>query len=89
LSYLDFDKLVRELYKLAKEEVPCYSVIKDLFDAIDTNKDQIIDVEEWHKIFGNVTTTDRRLTVKSTPLSYWENSPEATKIATCIARNRK
>ena len=46
-------------------------------------------MDEWHKTFGEVTTTDGRLTVKSTPLSYWENSLEATKIATCIARNRK
>jgi hypothetical protein len=39
LTYLDFDKLVRELSRLSKEACPCYSVIKDLFDAIDLKKD--------------------------------------------------
>ena len=47
MSYLDFDKLIRELSKLSKEEVPCYSVINDMFDAIDSGHDQVIDVREW------------------------------------------
>ena len=39
LAYLDFDRLVRELARLSNEEVPCYSVIKDMFDAIDSGHD--------------------------------------------------
>ena len=89
LTYLDFDKLIRELSRLSKEDCPCYSVIKDLFDAIDTKKDQVLDIEEWKAAFGAVETTDRRLVVKNTPFVIWENSLEATQIATCLARNRK
>jgi len=89
LSYLDFDKLVRELARLSLEPVPCYSVIKDLFDAIDTKKDQVIDKIEWNNAFGAVEITDMKLVVKATPLAFWENSLEAQKIATCLARNRK
>ena len=62
---------MRELYKLAKEPIPCYSVIKDLFDTIDVNKDQLIDIDEWNKMFGEVAGTDLKLTVKSTPLTSW------------------
>lgn len=39
MSFLDWNKLVRELCALAKENVPCYSTIKDLFDTIDTRHD--------------------------------------------------
>ena len=43
MTYLDFDALIRELCKLSKTPVPCYSIIKDMFDTIDTRHDQIID----------------------------------------------
>lgn len=43
MTYLDFDSLIRELCKLSKAPVPCYSIIKDMFDTIDTRHDQIID----------------------------------------------
>lgn len=39
MTYLDFDKLIRELCKLSKIAVPCYSVIKDMFDTIDGKTD--------------------------------------------------
>jgi ribosomal protein S7 len=39
MTLLDFDKLVKALMKLGKKNSPCYSVIKDLFDAIDKNHD--------------------------------------------------
>lgn len=43
LTFLDFDHLLKELSKLSSEEVPCYMVVKDLFDAIDNKHDQLID----------------------------------------------
>lgn len=48
MTLLDFDKLVRALMKLGKKQSPSYTVIKDLFDAIDKSKDQVIDPREWH-----------------------------------------
>ena len=89
LVYLDFDRLVRELAKLSNQEVPCYSVIKDMFDAIDTAGDALIDLKEWNSAFGGIYKGDARLSVKATPLSFWENSAEAQKLGTVIARNRK
>ena len=77
LAYLDFDRLVRELAKLSNKEVPCYSVIKDMFDAIDVNHDSLIDLKEWYAAFGGIRTGAARLSVKATPLSQWENSAEA------------
>jgi hypothetical protein len=54
MTLLDFDKLVKALMKLANKNSPCYSVIKDLFDAIDRGKDQIIDPQEWNLSFGGL-----------------------------------
>lgn len=89
LAYLDFDKLVRELAKLSNQEVPCYSVIKDMFDAIDTGHDSLIDLKEWNAAFGGIRTGAARLSVKATPLSHWENSAEAQKLGAVVARNRR
>jgi hypothetical protein len=36
LTFLDWDKLIRELCRLSKTPIPCYSVIKDMFDTIDS-----------------------------------------------------
>jgi len=88
LTYLDFDRLVRELSRLSSETCPCYTVIKDLFDFIDAKKDQVVDDQEWRDAFGNIETDDRKLVIKNTPLLQWESSLEAEQIATCIARNR-
>jgi hypothetical protein len=54
MTLLDFDKLVKALMKLANKQPPCYSVTKDLFDAIDRCKDQVIDPQEWHLSFGGL-----------------------------------
>lgn len=54
MTLLDFDKLVKALMKLGKKQSPCYSVVKDLFDAIDKSKDQVIDPREWHISFGGL-----------------------------------
>lgn len=35
MTYLDFDRLVRELSRLSNTPVPCYNVIRDMFDAVD------------------------------------------------------
>ena len=40
--------------KHGKKPSLCYSVVKDLFDVIDRNKDQIIDPKEWQQSFGGL-----------------------------------
>lgn len=89
MTYLDWDKLIRELCKLSLTPVPCYSVIKDMFDTIDTKHDQILDVSEWNQTFGGILSTGPKVSVKATPLTFWENGLEAQRIGQCLARSRK
>jgi len=77
MSYLDWSNLITELCRLSKEPVPCYSVIKDMFDTIDTRHDQMIDVNEWNAAFGGILSTGPKVSVRPTNLTYWENSLEA------------
>lgn len=89
MTYLDFDRLVRELAKLSNTQVPCYSVIRDMFDAIDVQHDAVIDENEWKEAFGGIFFGDKKMTVTPTTLTYWETSAEAVKLGTILARNRK
>ena len=89
MTYLDFDALIRELCKLSKTPEPCNSIIKDMFDTIDTRHDQIIDQYEWNEAFGGILTVGPKVTVKPTRLTHWENGLEATQIGQCLARSRK
>lgn len=89
MTFLDFDKLIRELCRLSITPVPCYSVIKDMFDTIDMKNDQLLDVAEWNETFGGILSTGPKVSVKATPLTYWENGLEATKLGMCLARSRK
>ena len=54
MTYLDFDRLVRELSRLSNTSVPCYNVIRDMFDAIDVQHDAVIDENEWKNTFGGI-----------------------------------
>ena len=47
MTYNQFNKLVIRLHQLAREEVPPFTIIKDLFDFLDIRKDGIIDMHEW------------------------------------------
>jgi len=77
MTYLDWDGLIRELCKLSKEPIPCYSIIKDMFDTIDKRHDQIIDQYEWNEAFGGILTVGPKVSVKPTRLTHWENGFEA------------
>ena len=88
-TFLDWDKMIRELCRLSKTPVPCYSVIKDMFDSIDKKHDQILDRDEWNETFGGILTTGPKVAVKATPYTYWESGLEAQKIGECFARSRK
>jgi hypothetical protein len=46
--------MLTELARLSQTEKTSFIIIKDLFDAIDSNCDQIIDTKEWNSAFGNV-----------------------------------
>ena len=61
---MDFDKLIRKLCKLSNEKVPCYTVIKDMFDAIDMRKDAQLDLQEWNVAFGGVETKDPKISIR-------------------------
>ena len=80
---------MRELSGLSKEPVPCYAVINDMFDAIDSAHDQVIDLREWKQAFGALPTASSKVGGKAKPYVSWENSEEAKALRLCIARNRK
>ena len=89
LTYQEFSNLVIKAHEIAGDKAPSYPVIKDLFDTIDIRKDGIIDINEWQQTFGFVTEGNNKLTIKSNPLSIWENTREYQRIGTLIAKNRK
>jgi hypothetical protein len=90
MSVLDLDKLVNALMKLAKKPVPCYAVIKDMFDALDRNKDQVLDPEEWLSAFGGLRVVPETSAPSSkTVLTAWEQSHEAGKLSSLIAKNHR
>ena len=56
LTYKEFESLVGKLCSYSKEKmsVPEFSVLKDMFDAIDIGKDGIIDFKEWNTTFKHL-----------------------------------
>ena len=78
-GFLDFQKfssLVHRLSSLAGEQVPAFTVLKDLYDIIDIRKDGLLDLREWLNTFRG----EQRL---------FEDSKEFDQLSTLIARNRK
>ena len=51
MEFAAFNALVRKLYTCSGEPVPAFSVLKDLFDAIDTRNDGYLDIKEWLSAF--------------------------------------
>lgn len=52
IDFIQFASLVRRLCELSGDSLPPFSVIKDLFDAIDIRKDGVIDLREWMNSFN-------------------------------------
>ena len=90
MSLIDYDKMVNALMKLAKKPLVCYSVIKDMFDALDRNKDQVIDPQEWHLAFGGLRMPPAASNPSSkNAMTNWEQGYEANKLSVLIARNHR
>ena len=77
LSFNSFTALVQRLCELAREPVPAFPVIKDLFDIIDIRKDGYLDMREWLNTF------------KEAEKNTWEDSKQYEEICRRISKNRK
>ena len=53
LNFPSFSKLIQKLCVLAKDPVPSFAVLKDIFNLIDHRKDDIIDMAEWMSVFSS------------------------------------
>lgn len=51
LDFEQFQNFIREISFLSNEDVPPYSIIKDMFEYIDKRRDGIIDMTEWMDVF--------------------------------------
>ncbi len=51
MSFEDFREFVGKMAKIANEDLPPFSVTKDMFDFIDIKKDGKIDLDEWLQSF--------------------------------------
>ena len=91
LTFSNFNELIKELSRLSKEEIPPFSIIKDMFDEIDIRKDGVIDQHEWNQTFLSIQEGDKRFSLKKVPqnLAEFEVSRDAKIILDAIRRNRK
>ena len=74
---------------------PEFSVLKDMFDAIDIGKDGLIDYKEWTSTFQHMGVPDTqpatfgtKNAIKYTGISSWDNGDQHQRVGACIARNR-
>lgn len=77
LTFNSFTALVQRLCELAREPVPAFPVLKDLFDIIDIRKDGYLDMREWLNTF------------KEAEKNTWEDSKQYEDICNKISKNRK
>ena len=75
--------------------LPQFSVLKDMFDAIDIGKDGLLDMREWNSTFahmgvpeGKEATFGEKNAIKYNGVSAWENSDEHQRVGAIIAKNR-
>ena len=78
LEFAAFNALVRKLYELSGEAAPAFSVIKDLFDAVDSRRDGYLDIKEWLSVFKQQGEGQS-----------WEDSRGFQDLARTIGKNRK
>ena len=51
IAFSEFNSLLQKLYEVAGKDQQTYSIVKDLYDAIDVRKDGKIDPHEWNAAF--------------------------------------
>ena len=78
LEFSAFAALIRELYTASGEAIPAFSVLKDLFDSVDSRKDGYLDIKEWLSVFK-----------QEIDQSTWEFSHSFNEIAKIVAKNSK
>ncbi len=54
MSYEEFNDFIMFCSKTSGDELPAFSIIKDLFDFIDVKKDGVIDKDEWCQTFSHL-----------------------------------
>ncbi|CAG9314254.1 unnamed protein product [Blepharisma stoltei] len=77
LSFEAFVNLMTKLCKLSKDQIPSFTVLRDLFEIIDLRKDGVLDVKEWISTF------------KSHAPMPWENSQLYDDVCLSISKHRK
>ena len=79
LEFPAFNALVRKLYENSGEQPPAFSVIKDLFEVVDSRKDGYLDIKEWLGVFKQQGNEGQD----------WQDSRAFEEIARIIGKNRK
>jgi Ca2+-binding EF-hand superfamily protein len=54
MTFDQFNNFIKRLSQYAREPIPGFSIIKDIFDFIDIRRDGIIDINEWMQTFKSV-----------------------------------
>ena len=74
-----------------KKDLPNFTLLKNSFDYLDLRKDGEIDMNEWLRSFGNISSNldINENKNKINQLKKWEVSNDLQKIYVEISRNRK
>jgi hypothetical protein len=83
--------MVNKLQGCGGESPLTFSIIRDLFDAIDVRRDGIIDTHEWGQTFAKAQEGDKATSIKVTPatLRCWEETKDGNVVGTLIGKHRK
>jgi len=74
MTFDQFNKFIIRLSQLARDPVPGFSIIKDIFDFIDIRRDGIIDMNEWMQTFKGV----ERYEVRNQKLPHYKRRKPQT-----------
>ena len=91
LDFNEYKSLICDLFTREKKELPNFTLLKNSFDYLDLRKDGEIDMNEWLRSFGNISSNldingNKK---KINQLKKWEVSNDLQKIYVEISRNRK
>ena len=91
LDFNEYKSLVCDLFTREKKDLPNFTLLKNSFDYLDLRKDGEIDMNEWLRSFGNISSNldINENKNKINQLKKWEVSNDLQKIYVEISRNRK